>query len=99
VLILQRKVNERIRIDKDVVLVIVEVRGDRVKIGFTAPTSVKIHREEVYEAIRRAAARGELSQLEDQFDAEENFATRPSEADMISPVECRCNQCGGKEGD
>lgn len=58
-LILSRKVNERIMIGEDISLTIIEIRGDQVKIGVEAPKSVKVFRQEVYEAIQsenRAAA-------------------------------------------
>ncbi len=58
-LILSRKTNEKIMIGEDIVLTIIEIRGDQVKIGVEAPKSVKVFRQEVFEAIKnenRAAA-------------------------------------------
>jgi carbon storage regulator len=59
-LILSRRINEKIVISDDIVISVVEVRGDQVKLGIEAPQSVKVFREEVYEAIqeenRKAAA-------------------------------------------
>jgi carbon storage regulator len=58
-LILSRKINEKIMIGEDISLTIIEIRGDQVKVGVEAPKSVKVFRQEVYEAIRndnRAAA-------------------------------------------
>jgi len=59
-LILSRRLNEKIVIGDDIVISVVEVRGDQVKLGILAPRSVKVFREEVYEAIqdenRKAAA-------------------------------------------
>lgn len=58
-LILSRKVNEKIMIGEDISLTIIEIRGDQVKVGVEAPKSVKVFRQEVYEAIQnenRAAA-------------------------------------------
>ena len=58
-LILSRKINERIMIGDDISISIVEVRGDQVRIGVDAPKSVKVFRQEVFDAIReenRAAA-------------------------------------------
>ena len=51
-LILTRKTDEAIRIEDDIRLVIVEIRGDRVRIGIEAPRSVSVHRQEVYEKIK-----------------------------------------------
>jgi carbon storage regulator len=58
-LILSRKMNEKIMIGEDISLTIIEIRGDQVKVGVDAPKSVKVFRKEVYEAIQnenRAAA-------------------------------------------
>jgi carbon storage regulator len=59
-LILSRRVNEKIVIGENVVVSIIEVRGDQVKIGIDAPKTVKVFRQEVFNAIqsenRRAAA-------------------------------------------
>ena len=51
-LVLSRKLGEAIVIGPNVVLRVVEVRGDRVKLAFNAPESVSIHREEVYRRIQ-----------------------------------------------
>lgn len=51
-LILTRKVNEKLVIGDGVVVSIIEVRGDQVKIGIDAPRSVKVFRQEVYDAIQ-----------------------------------------------
>jgi carbon storage regulator len=66
-LILSRRVNERIVIGDDIVISVVEVRGDQVKLGIEAPQSVKVFRQEVYDAIqdenRKAAASAAEPQL------------------------------------
>jgi carbon storage regulator len=54
-LVLSRKKNESIVIDDRIVITVVEVRGDKVRLGIEAPRDVPIHRSEVYEAIRRAS--------------------------------------------
>ena len=46
-LVLSRKKNERIMIGNNVEVTIIEIRGDRVKLGFVGPQEVPIHREEV----------------------------------------------------
>jgi carbon storage regulator len=53
-LVLSRKKNESIVIDDRIVITVVEIRGDKVRLGIEAPRDVPIHRSEVYEAIRRA---------------------------------------------
>jgi carbon storage regulator len=50
-LVLSRKKNESIVINNDVVITVVEIRGDKVRLGIVAPKDVPVHREEVYEAI------------------------------------------------
>jgi carbon storage regulator len=51
-LILSRKLNEKIVIGDGVVVSIIEIRGDQVKLGIDAPKSVKVFRQEVYDAIQ-----------------------------------------------
>jgi carbon storage regulator len=51
-LVLSRKKNEKIVIDENIVITIVEVRGDKVRLGIEAPRDVPIHRSEVYDAIK-----------------------------------------------
>jgi len=53
VLVLTRKKNESIVINDDITITVVEVRGDRVRLGINAPKEVPVHRQEVYHAIRR----------------------------------------------
>src|SRR3954467_12553646 len=50
-LVLSRKKNESIVINNDVVITVVEIRGDKVRLGIVAPKDVPVHREEVYQAI------------------------------------------------
>ena len=52
-LVLSRQRDETIMIGDDVEITIVDVRGDKVRLGITAPDRIAVHRKEVYEAIRR----------------------------------------------
>ncbi len=52
-LVLSRQKDESIIIGDDVEVTIVDVRGDKVRLGITAPKSISVHRKEVYEAIQR----------------------------------------------
>lgn len=52
-LVLSRKKNESIVINDDITIVVVEIRGDKVRLGVDAPKEIPVHRNEVYEAIRR----------------------------------------------
>ena len=51
-LMLTRRVNEKIRIDDDITITVVELRGNQVRLGIDAPQDVIIHREEIYERIK-----------------------------------------------
>jgi carbon storage regulator len=52
-LVLSRQRDETIMIGDDIEITIVDIRGDKVRLGITAPKSVAVHRKEVYEAIKR----------------------------------------------
>jgi carbon storage regulator len=58
-LVLSRKKNEKIVINDSIVITIVDVRGDRVRIGIEAPRDVPIHREEIHKAIEKALTQQE----------------------------------------
>ena len=51
-LILSRKIDEKIRIGDDIVITLIDVHGDQGKIGVEAPKNVKVFRQEVYTAIQ-----------------------------------------------
>ena len=53
-LVLSRKKNESIVINDDITIVVVEIRGDKVRLGVEAPKEVAVHRREVYDAIKRS---------------------------------------------
>jgi carbon storage regulator len=53
VLVLSRHRDESIIIGDDIVITVVDIRGDKVRIGISAPIDVPVHRQEVYEAIQR----------------------------------------------
>lgn len=55
-LVLSRKIGEKIVIDKNITLIVVDIRGDRVRLGIDAPPDVTIHRQEVAEAIKKKLA-------------------------------------------
>lgn len=50
-LVLSRKKDESVMINDDIVITIVEIRGDKVRLGVAAPREIPVHRREVYEAI------------------------------------------------
>lgn len=55
-LVLSRKRNESVVIDDNIVVTVVEVRGDKVRLGIQAPRDVPIHRSEILAAIQKADA-------------------------------------------
>ena len=52
-LILTRKLGERITIGNDIVISLLEIKGSQVRLGIEAPKGISIHRQEIYERIRR----------------------------------------------
>ena len=57
-LVLSRKRNESVVINENIVVTVVEVRGDRVRLGIQAPRDVPIHRSEILAAIQQEQAIG-----------------------------------------
>lgn len=55
-LVLSRKKNESIVINNDITIIVVEIRGDKVRLGIDAPKEIPVHRQEVYDAIQRSNA-------------------------------------------
>ena len=52
-LVLSRQRDESIMIGDNIVVTIVDIRGDKVRLGINAPSEIPVHRQEVYEAIQR----------------------------------------------
>lgn len=55
-LVLARRMNQRITIGDEVVVEVVDINGDIVRLGVTAPKSIQVHREEIYDALARERA-------------------------------------------
>ena len=64
-LVLSRHRDESIMIGDNVVVTIVDIRGDKVRLGIDAPKEIPVHRQEVYEAIRRENEQSSKIQPED----------------------------------
>jgi carbon storage regulator len=58
-LVLSRQKDESIMIGDEVEITIVDVRGDKVRLGITAPKNIPVHRREIYDAIQREKAQKE----------------------------------------
>ena len=55
-LVLSRKKDEKIVIGDNIEIMVVEIRGDKVRLGIEAPREISVHRREVYDAIKRKEA-------------------------------------------
>ena len=64
-LVLSRQRDESIMIGDNVQVTIVDIRGDKVRLGIVAPTEIPVHRKEVYEAIQRENRRAAGVSTED----------------------------------
>ena len=62
-LVLSRHRDEAIMIGDDIVVTIVDIRGDKVRLGIDAPSDIPVHRQEVYEAIQRENRKAEQQRL------------------------------------
>ena len=72
-LVLSRKVGESIRIGDDITVVVVDVRGDRIRLGIEAPKEVPVHRGEVHRAMQETGGVKSLA----KSDTPESHAHRP----------------------
>lgn len=84
-LVLSRRSGESIIINDNVEVKIVEIKGDYVKVGITAPRSIPVHRKEIFEAIQRENARAAQSQAnkEGVAELEKNLPEKPAEVDPV----------------
>ncbi len=57
-LILTRRVGETLMIGNDVTVTVLGVKGNQVRIGINAPTNIAVHREEIYERVKREQENG-----------------------------------------
>jgi len=78
-LVLSRQRDESIMIGDDVEIIIVDVRGDKVRLGITAPKDIPVHRREIYDAIQRE--KNEKKESEKQQEAEPKAEHEESQAD------------------
>ena len=88
-LVLSRYRDESIHIGNDVVVTVVDIRGDRVRLGIQAPTNVSVHRREIYDAIvagREVPAGGKKKTLESR-DSKPTETNRPS--GRVLPLEAQ----------
>ena len=80
-LVLSRKKNESIVINNDITIVVVEIRGDKVRLGVDAPKEIPVHRREVYDAIQRnELSAKDKAAAEDKAASEKDKATTEADA-------------------
>jgi len=68
-IVISRRKNEALMINDDITVVVVEIRGDKVRLGVELPREASLHRGEVYDAIRRNEEPRELTQPAEPEDA------------------------------
>ena len=79
-LVLSRRTNESIVINNDITVTVVEIRGDKVRLGIVAPREIPVHRQEVFDAIRaQEEARG-ASQVAKPAEQPQDNLTPPGTA-------------------
>ena len=61
-LVLSRRKDESIIIGDDVEIIIVDVRGDKIRLGIKAPRSISVHRKEIYDAIQQEKKQNDSEQ-------------------------------------
>ena len=81
-LVLSRQRDETIMIGDDVEITIVDIRGDKVRLGINAPKSVQVHRKEVYLAIKKENERA--AKVTPQ-DLEGTAQAKPPSSDLVKP--------------
>lgn len=68
-LVLSRQRDETIMIGDDIQITVVDIRGDKVRVGIVAPIEIPVHRKEVYDAIQRENRKAAKLALEDVQEA------------------------------
>jgi carbon storage regulator len=79
-LILTRRTGETVMIGNEVTLTVLGVKGNQVRIGINAPKNVPVHREEIYERIKRELSGGEVN---GNVDASGAAPVPPRKAEMV----------------
>ena len=77
-LVLSRQRDESIMIGDNVEIIIVDVRGDKVRLGITAPKEIPVHRREIYDAIQREKRQKKESQEQQEKEPQTPQTTKES---------------------
>ncbi|MGB1126164.1 MAG: carbon storage regulator CsrA [Phycisphaeraceae bacterium] len=75
-LVLSRQRDETIMIGDEIEITVVDIRGDKVRLGINAPRTIQVHRKEVYEAIRRENTEAAQIEIEDLSVADQTLRQR-----------------------
>ena len=86
-LVLSRQRDESIMIGDDVEIIIVDVRGDKVRLGITAPKSIPVHRREIYDAIQREKIDKKEPEKESRATRQEKTGDQPEQETPQQPTE------------
>ena len=88
-LVLSRKKNEIIIVGEDILIVVVEIRGDRVRLGVNAPRYIPVHRREVFEAIRRNETAASMPSVDPGNTAGASVSSAGSGCVVVTVVDIR----------
>ena len=102
-LVLSRQRDETIMIGDEIEITVVDIRGDKVRLGITAPTRIAVHRKEVYDAIRKeneqaAQMNGDLRSISNTIapgPAKRSGASRAS--DLAAPTDPARRESPGRK--
>ncbi len=72
-LILTRRINETLNIGDDVQVTVLGIKGNQVRIGINAPRDVPVHREEIYQRIKREERMGDDAQSGDDYSSDHDY--------------------------
>ena len=75
-LVLSRQRDETIMIGDEIEITVVDIRGDKVRLGINAPRTIQVHRKEVYEAIRRENTEAAQIEIDDLSAADNTLRQR-----------------------
>ncbi len=108
-LVLSRQRDETIMIGDDVEITIVDIRGDKVRIGINAPRHIQVHRKEVYDAIKRENEQAagmsphDVADVVDRDVEKSRSERKPMDAERVkptkAPVESEESESPGRRND